>query len=235
MPKSVDLTMSEMADTTLAIEELEYHSDLEPFSGYAARKKPQLIKEMKKHTQLVQKGYQLILDDLSNQPERKNIHQELVNTYQSKIEEVSKESENKKSFQEILGLSNEILLDMYDVGAKYFENKEYEKSLAVFTFLTMLNDTISSFWIGVGSAYRALKDFDNAISAYYEAIFCDPASIEPYAQAASCYLAMNDKNKARKVLAVALEIARSDDSGDEDLQELQKEAERCLQSIEEKK
>jgi tetratricopeptide (TPR) repeat protein len=85
-----------------------------------------------------------------------------------------------------LGYSDEVLLHFYALATQFLEEKMQEEALNSFTFLTMLNPYISSFWIGLGQAYESKQQYEQAIEAYAKAVEMEPADFTPFVGMVHC-------------------------------------------------
>lgn len=73
------------------------------------------------------------------------------------------------NLQKLFGKSSKVLVAFYLAAQKLFEQKKYTESLNIFTFLTIMNQNIPSFWIGRGSANELLEKWDKALGDYWMA------------------------------------------------------------------
>lgn len=68
--------------------------------------------------------------------------------------------------QEQKGISNEIMVLIYNKGRDYLKGKNYKDAKALFTFLTYFNPQIPEYWIGLGVAVYSLEQFVEALSVF---------------------------------------------------------------------
>ncbi len=82
--------------------------------------------------------------------------------------------EDGKTFQQIVGFSDDVLADFYEVAARLLEEGRYEEAGNAFVFLTTVNPNLSELWLGLGMAHQFQKDYDNAMAAYEAAKEAEP-------------------------------------------------------------
>lgn len=100
----------------------------------------------------------------------------------------------------IKGLSNAEMETMYATGVDYYKSGAYADALKVFKFLMFMEHTSSRYWTATGSAFQALKQYDQAIKCYQMGTFFDLHNPKPAYYAAECFLAANDPENAERAL-----------------------------------
>lgn len=125
-------------------------------------------------------------------------------------EELKKIIESSQSWKEpyeqhvlmtLSGFSAEAILNFYAIGTNLFDQKKYKESLSVFTFLSILNPSIPSFWIGKGLCYEGDLSYDKAIDEFENGIEADRSSFEPFLGIIRCCQQLKDYSRAIDLLS----------------------------------
>lgn len=103
-------------------------------------------------------------------------------------------------FQNILGISNDTVNFIYQLGKQLINENEYEKAAAIFTFLHFLNPFVSEFWMGAGMSlyYGGLNEEALIDLEIAHLLATDRAA--PWVYTALCHLSLNNKNAVREDL-----------------------------------
>jgi tetratricopeptide (TPR) repeat protein len=124
--------------------------------------------------------------------------EEKISSLKKEEEEKEKEEEEKViSLQELFGFSNETLMHFYELVCSLVAQNEFEKANAILVFLEMLAPHISSYWIAHGVNLQAMQKYLEAIEVFSLAKSLDPKDPEPSFSSLECYLALNEKEKAK--------------------------------------
>ncbi len=102
--------------------------------------------------------------------------------------------------QELLGLSDGQLREMYDNATQFLEMQHCEGALHGFTLLCQLHPYIPDFWLGLGRARRLSGQPEQALSAFLMAETMDCHRADIYTAAVECYLELNDPKGAFRTL-----------------------------------
>ena len=94
------------------------------------------------------------------------------------------------------GISNEELESVYSLAYSYYTTGKYDEALKLFKFLVMFDHMNQKYWIGLGSVHQVLKQWDEAIAAYAQAMMFDVSKPKPIYYAALCYFAKGEKTHA---------------------------------------
>lgn len=95
-------------------------------------------------------------------------------------------------FQEMLGLSDETLLQIYAFGRNLVEKQNTEDALPLFTLLTVLAPHVESYWIAEGVCMQDLKLHEEAIAAFTCAKALAPQDPAPIAYTIDSYRAIKE-------------------------------------------
>lgn len=107
------------------------------------------------------------------------------------------------SIDDICGFSPDVQLLFYDRGIYFYDQALYDKSIDIFAFLTVLNPSVQSFWIGLALNYEKSLNYNQAIQCLEAAIKCEPGDFNPYYGLLRCSEAIKDYSKLEELLESA--------------------------------
>lgn len=84
-----------------------------------------------------------------------------------------------QTVQEFLGLSHDSVLSLYQIGERFFLEKEYEKSYAIFRLVLQLNPTISDYWTALAFTQEKKELRQEALDSLAFAILLNPEDPRP--------------------------------------------------------
>ncbi len=113
--------------------------------------------------------------------------------------------QNSTKIQYLVNYSDEMLLELYDLARIYYENKHHQKAIKIYTFLTLLNPDIPSFWVGLGLALEDNNQILEAIETFEKAIAITPHKFTAYLGLIRCSEKLQDFNKISAQLTKACE------------------------------
>lgn len=119
---------------------------------------------------------------------------------------IARELAEGKTMQEIFDYDDKTMHAFYEIAYGLFQKQAYKEAADAFFFLTNLNPTISTFWLGLGMSEHLNHNFDAAIMAYNMTILSDPNNPIPHFHVANCYLALQDKASALASYDLAIQI-----------------------------
>jgi tetratricopeptide (TPR) repeat protein len=124
------------------------------------------------------------------------------------IKQIINEENTAQTIKNICSFSKDTQLLFYEIAVYFHEQAFYEKAINAFTFLTMMNPRVQSFWIGLALAYEKNLNFDKAIQSFESAIKSDPSDFTPYYGLIRCY----EQSKDYKKIDELLEGAKNNDA-----------------------
>lgn len=104
----------------------------------------------------------------------------------SKATGILQSIENGASIGDLSQIDHEKLDAVYGVARVHYQNHEFETAVDLFRFLTLMDYTNTTYWLGLGSTYQMQKDFEKAVEAYAMATLLDIDDVQPQLQAAYC-------------------------------------------------
>jgi tetratricopeptide (TPR) repeat protein len=94
--------------------------------------------------------------------------------------------------REKCGLTTETMQSFNRAVSFLYDSKNYEKSSAVYFFLTFLDPNELAYWIGYGNSEFFLRRYQKALEAYHIASLVDPADPHCHFYSAHCHHELND-------------------------------------------
>jgi tetratricopeptide (TPR) repeat protein len=126
------------------------------------------------------------------------------------VEAMSEEDKEKTVLlQEMFGLSNETLLHAYALGSKFFKEGKTMEAWAIFVFLTTMTPYVASYWIAQGICLTNMNRQEEALTLFNTAKFLNPTDPVPVAHMCECYVALKDRDGAKRELATLKTIVTS--------------------------
>jgi len=110
--------------------------------------------------------------------------------------------------QELLGFSDEAVMDFYDAACSLLDQKEYKKAADAFFFLAHLAPQVKAFWLGMARSERLNKNTKAAVGWYVNAILIDQSDTDLYMECVRCCIGGKCYEEAVAVLNLALAYAQ---------------------------
>ncbi len=137
----------------------------------------------------------------------------------SKLPEAAKKmitgGEERLTYQDFFGLSDETLRSMYTLGFQYFQGKEFQKAVDVFSVVTTFNPYVSDFWNAMALCYQNLKEFQKALDTFSVACETNQNAVGPRVSRAECCLNLNLLSQADEEIAIATKLVAANPALDE--------------------
>lgn len=160
------------------------------------------------------KGYETIIKEIDNKTKEGefSLSDEIGPTSEEECrmsEELRKIAENPQEWKELYdrheisalsGFSDKAVLDFYAIGTMIFEEKKHKDALSVFSFLSILNPSIPTFWIGKGLCHEADLAYDKAIDEFEHGSEADRSSFAPFLGILRCSQHLKDYSRAIDLL-----------------------------------
>lgn len=132
------------------------------------------------------------------------------------------------TFQEVKGLDEATMETTYAVAYNLYNSKKYEDAEKVFMFLSLMNHYEKKYFLGLGACRQVLKKNKEAIEAYIYASLLDLEDPMPPFYAASCHMAMGDKEAAIKAYDAAADLA----GGKEQFRDIEQQSRNMMELLE---
>jgi type III secretion system low calcium response chaperone LcrH/SycD len=115
------------------------------------------------------------------------------------------------AYREIAGLDEDEMEAIYGVAYHAHEQGQHADAERTFRVLCLYDHRNERYWLGLGAARQAQRDFEGAIQAY--SALAEMGSQNPLAplHAAECYIALGMIEEAASALSAALDWAPNGD------------------------
>lgn len=118
--------------------------------------------------------------------------------------ELSKEQEQfPPSLQSIMGITEETISHIYDVGVRYFQKLDYHKASDIFYLVTLIDYLRHNAWTSLGLCEMENLNFDQALEAFGMASITDIDNPLPYITSAECSIELGKLDDAKQFLDLA--------------------------------
>lgn len=214
LEKKFSESVNKLGNALFDPEKKHFHSKLESFETYKARKKDELKKAFEENADLYKQAYMLIATNVVPSVHDKTERETLINELHTGQERLVKCIESNKlptdkTLQEIMGYSTHTLELCYNQALHCFEAGEYKNGVALFSLLVMINPGYNHFWVGLGMCHQALTHWDQALKAYSMAHLTDPKDPLCHLYTSECHSQHSNWTVAREEVTQALELIDS--------------------------
>lgn len=194
-----------------------YQSDLQSFDAYAAGLSQQIKDSIISYKDHLTRGYELVLNHINqtnpSQIERYKIGSKISHLVSSE-EKLLDVLEEKKVLQFVFGYDGKMMREIYEFADKLYNEKNYSDATEVFLFLISINPYICWFWQGLGKAFQAQNQFEEASNAFLMALNCDPKRLDGYRDAIRCSLEFKNFDTIDKIISYGMNVADSSEAFD---------------------
>ena len=101
--------------------------------------------------------------------------------------------------QDLLGISNDQLGEMYLAADQLLEQEATADAVRAFTILCRIHPYVPDFWYGLGRALRAFGQHGEALQSLLTAETMDPSRFEFYRESIDCCLHMGKRSEAAHI------------------------------------
>ena len=99
---------------------------------------------------------------------------------------------------DIRGYTGDEMEAVYHFAHNAYQQRKYAEALRLFQFLVHNDHAETRFWMGLAASYHMSGSHRQAVTAYGMAAVLDATNPRPALHAGECYLAMGDRQNARK-------------------------------------
>lgn len=124
---------------------------------------------------------------------------------------MEKMEKEKKTLQEILGVSDETLENLYSSAYAFYNQGHYEKSRHYFQILVTSSPKNPKYLFGLAASYYQLKNYEDASSLFIATLYQDTFNAEAAFYAGECFVKRGEIEAA--LYSFNLAIAISDETG----------------------
>jgi tetratricopeptide (TPR) repeat protein len=111
------------------------------------------------------------------------------------------------TLQQLLGLSNQEMIDIYDIAGQYYTGEDFAAARDLYLMLINLNGSTGAFWTGLGLAEQQLGHYDAATMIFAIAGERSNGDLTAYLHAANCLRLQNRMEEALQLLQALIEDA----------------------------
>lgn len=105
----------------------------------------------------------------------------------------------------VMGISEETMSHLYEVGVRCFKSKEYKKAADVFFFITLIDYLRPNVWTSLALSESQNDHWDVALAAFIMASFLQPENPSNYLECGRCCLELQIPKEAKAYLEFANE------------------------------
>lgn len=114
----------------------------------------------------------------------------------------------KETMQAHCSLSVYEMEQIYAQGYHHYQNNLLDEAENAFRLLVWLNPYKSKYWMGLAATLQMVAKYEEALHAYAVCTLLDEKNPYPHYHALNCYLALDDREEAKKALDCALGLAQ---------------------------
>lgn len=199
-----------------------YNDEIVPRSALetdAARKKKCNLEahaEMDAIAQTLATGFGLILEVLNrSMPKEFNELHHWFSLHEKKLAEwvegFKQPTENMASLQQLWGLPDALLNDMYQAACEIYQANRFEDAVKTFVFLTLLQPARSDFWTMLGLSQQFNNNPMLSLYSYATALALDPNNPFLHCYNAECWIALKGWDQALDAIQSCLDATQNSD------------------------
>lgn len=114
-----------------------------------------------------------------------------------------KREEFPPSLQSLIGVTEETLSNIYDVGVRFFSKMDFHKASDIFYLVTLIDYLRHNAWISLGLCEMENHHFEKALEAFGMASITDIDNPLPYIASAECSAELGKQHDAKQFLSLA--------------------------------
>ena len=202
-----EASITSLADAVIQEEEKEFQPGLESFQVHSNKLRQEVRDSMIAFQQKFQNGYEIISKWLENHNlENPEIAQDNLAILDDS-EKFSSQINAGVYIYQILGISDDTLINFYRAAYDLAQNKDYQKSRDAFFFLITIAPDVADFWLGLSICTTQLKEYDQALDASLRTIELDPSRAAAYQNALFIYNTTNAPEKVSQLCKQGIAFA----------------------------
>lgn len=123
---------------------------------------------------------------------------------------IKMETENLTA-REVMGISQDVMEEIYEHGYHFFQSGKYKDALPIFNVLCQLDGGLDPrYTFAIAACHHHMKNYIEAIGYYMLYEVLDPTNPLPYYHMYDCFKKLNQSEMAFNVLAAAEHLADED-------------------------
>jgi type III secretion system low calcium response chaperone LcrH/SycD len=132
----------------------------------------------------------------------KNLSEPFIQAFDELASKIFKQGETP---QQALGVSPQILENVYAQAYRLYQTGKYLEAVHLFRMLMMFNAMEPKYTFGLAACFHMLKDYSQAIQLYTMYSALDPQNPIPHYHAADCFIQMQDHLSAMVCLQLTID------------------------------
>lgn len=114
-----------------------------------------------------------------------------------------KREEFPPSLQSLMGITDETLSSIYDVGVRFYKRMDFHKASDIFYLVTLIDYLRHNAWVSLGLCEMENLHYVQALEAFGVASITDIDNPFPYIASAECSLELGKKSDSKQFLDLA--------------------------------
>lgn len=119
-------------------------------------------------------------------------------------------AEGRTLSPEELGLTANMLNDLYAFSYRLYNTGKYEDGSLLFALLSLIDSNNPDYVFALGACYHRLKRYTQAMNSYMAAFFLNTNNPLPFFHIADCYIQM--QKPAHAIFSLGMVIAQADNN-----------------------
>lgn len=119
-------------------------------------------------------------------------------------------SQGKTRIKDILQISDQHMEMLYMVACNFYQRNKIEKANKIFTTLCTYDPLGVKYWEGLGLTCKMLKQYNEAIAAYYMLTQLHALKISYYLDLADCFIRINQIEGAKQCCEAIIRMAKNE-------------------------
>lgn len=122
------------------------------------------------------------------------------------IEEIMGRLEKGETLQQIVGVSDETLEEIYTLAHGYYTRGQYEESTNLFLLLVGSAPRVYKYVLGLAASHHQQKSYENAAAGFFLALHLEPENPIPAYYITDCLLKQNFFEEAEECVGLTIDI-----------------------------
>lgn len=116
---------------------------------------------------------------------------------------------NGLTLQQILGLSDVLLEEIYTVAYTFYSQGKYQEAIGLFQILTASKPQCYKYILGLSSCYHQLKIYDEAAFGFFLAFDAQPENPIPPYYIADSLMKLNQPEESQDFLDITIDMCKN--------------------------
>lgn len=151
----------------------------------------------------IQTGLELLLSHITTSEKDYSFTVNNLSKVTQAVQIYRKEERLPGSLQDLLGLHQLCLEQIYEISNDLFLEKKYEQASSVLFLLTLLNPFVQAYWVSLGVTKAHLGLYEKALVPFSIASLLNEKDPAPHIFACDCYFSLGDLESVAHELQLA--------------------------------